>query len=64
MNLNVLSHFRLPVTVAALSLCINLYMAQTGRTTITEWQYDKNGATSITYDDASRNQFTRALPSR
>jgi len=29
---------------------------------ITEWQYGKNGAVSITYDDASRNQFTRALP--
>src|SRR3984957_19019831 len=31
-------------------------------TTITEWQYGKNGALSITYDDASRHQFTRALP--
>ena len=31
-------------------------------TTITEWQYGKNGAVSITYDDASRHQFTRALP--
>jgi peptidoglycan/xylan/chitin deacetylase (PgdA/CDA1 family) len=37
-------------------------MAQTGKTSITEWQYGKNGAVSITYDDASRNQFTRALP--
>ena len=33
-----------------------------GKTTIAEWQYGKNGAVSITYDDASRNQFTRALP--
>ena len=32
------------------------------QTTITEWQYGKNGAISITYDDASRHQFTRALP--
>jgi peptidoglycan/xylan/chitin deacetylase (PgdA/CDA1 family) len=32
------------------------------QTTITEWQYGKHGALSITYDDASRNQFTRALP--
>jgi peptidoglycan/xylan/chitin deacetylase (PgdA/CDA1 family) len=31
-------------------------------TTITEWQNDKNGALSITYDDASRHQFTEALP--
>ncbi|HVW12756.1 MAG TPA: polysaccharide deacetylase family protein [Mucilaginibacter sp.] len=36
--------------------------AQTGTTTVTEWQYGKNGAVSLTYDDASRHQFTRALP--
>jgi peptidoglycan/xylan/chitin deacetylase (PgdA/CDA1 family) len=34
----------------------------TGSTEITEWQYGKNGAVSITYDDASRNQFLKALP--
>src|SRR3978361_381135 len=34
----------------------------TGATTVTEWQYGKNGAVSITYDDASRNQFLKALP--
>lgn len=33
-----------------------------GSTTVTEWQYGKNGAVSITYDDASRNQFLKALP--
>jgi len=33
-----------------------------GATTVTEWQYGKNGAVSITYDDASRNQFLKALP--
>src|SRR5580658_10185446 len=32
------------------------------QTTITEWQYGRSGALSITYDDASRHQFTRALP--
>jgi len=36
MNLNLLGNFRLPVTVAALSLYINLGMAQSGSTTITE----------------------------
>jgi peptidoglycan/xylan/chitin deacetylase (PgdA/CDA1 family) len=36
--------------------------AQPGTTTITKWQYGKNGAVSITYDDASRNQFLKALP--
>ena len=45
-----------------LSLSINLSRAQDAHTTITEWQYGKNGAVSITYDDASRHQFTRALP--
>ena len=39
-----------------------LCKAQVGATTVTEWQYGKNGALSITYDDASRHQFTRALP--
>jgi peptidoglycan/xylan/chitin deacetylase (PgdA/CDA1 family) len=34
----------------------------TGQTVITEWQYGKNGALSITYDDGSRHQFTKALP--
>jgi peptidoglycan/xylan/chitin deacetylase (PgdA/CDA1 family) len=33
-----------------------------GSTEITEWQFGKNGAVSITYDDASLNQFTKALP--
>ena len=33
-----------------------------GQTEITEWQYGKNGALSITYDDGSYNQFTKALP--
>jgi peptidoglycan/xylan/chitin deacetylase (PgdA/CDA1 family) len=33
-----------------------------GQTTITEWQYGKNGAVSLTYDDGSVNQFSHALP--
>jgi peptidoglycan/xylan/chitin deacetylase (PgdA/CDA1 family) len=36
--------------------------AKPGSTIITKWQYGKNGAVSITYDDASRNQFKEALP--
>jgi peptidoglycan/xylan/chitin deacetylase (PgdA/CDA1 family) len=36
--------------------------AATGTTTITKWQYGKNAAVSITYDDANRNQFLKALP--
>lgn len=33
-----------------------------GKTEILEWQYGKNGALSITYDDGSYNQFKEALP--
>jgi len=45
-----------------ISLNALICMGQAGTTTITEWQYGKNGAVSLTYDDASRHQFTRALP--
>lgn len=34
----------------------------TGETEIATWKDDKNGAISITYDDASINQFRKALP--
>jgi peptidoglycan/xylan/chitin deacetylase (PgdA/CDA1 family) len=34
----------------------------TGQTEITKWQYGKNAAVSLTYDDGSINQFTQALP--
>jgi peptidoglycan/xylan/chitin deacetylase (PgdA/CDA1 family) len=47
---------------AALCSAFALSKAQIGTTTVTEWQYGKSGAVSITYDDASRNQFTQALP--
>lgn len=33
-----------------------------GQTEICTWQYGKNGAVSITYDDASVNQFRTAIP--
>src|ERR1700712_687949 len=33
-----------------------------GQTEVTEWQYGKAGAVSITYDDGSYHQFTKALP--
>ncbi|HTJ14358.1 MAG TPA: polysaccharide deacetylase family protein [Dinghuibacter sp.] len=46
-------------TTLALSLSAGYCLAQT---TITKWPDDKNGAVSITYDDASRRQFTGALP--
>jgi peptidoglycan/xylan/chitin deacetylase (PgdA/CDA1 family) len=36
--------------------------AQVSTTTVSEWQDGKSSAVSLTYDDASRHQFTRALP--
>ncbi|HEY8782310.1 MAG TPA: polysaccharide deacetylase family protein [Mucilaginibacter sp.] len=49
----------------AISFCLILAKGQTasvGQTEITKWQYGKNGAVSITYDDGSINQFRYALP--
>lgn len=49
------------------ALILNIVIAQCqpapiGQTLVTEWQYAKNGAVSITYDDGSYHQFTKALP--
>lgn len=51
-----------PLLPVIISLCALAAKAQQGTTTVTEWQYGKRGAVSITYDDASRNQFLKALP--
>src|SRR5215469_12853143 len=48
--------------IVLFSASLGTTFAQKGATTITEWQNGKSGAVSITYDDASRHQFTRALP--
>lgn len=51
--------------IIAISLQATLSKAQentAGTTTITKWQNGKKAAVSITYDDASRNQFLKALP--
>jgi peptidoglycan/xylan/chitin deacetylase (PgdA/CDA1 family) len=37
-------------------------VSQAGKTEITKWQYGKNGAVSLTYDDGSINQFRVAVP--
>jgi peptidoglycan/xylan/chitin deacetylase (PgdA/CDA1 family) len=37
-------------------------ISQVGKTEITKWQYGKNGAVSLTYDDGSANQFRVAVP--
>jgi peptidoglycan/xylan/chitin deacetylase (PgdA/CDA1 family) len=73
MNRSFQNHPKLLTSIITLSLSIGLCKAQTGgptitaststaSTSITDWQFGKNGAVSITYDDASRHQFTRALP--
>src|ERR1700743_1987203 len=48
--------------IIAISCKAALCLGQSGTTEITKWQYGKKGAVSITYDDASRNQFLKALP--
>src|SRR5438045_8696078 len=37
-------------------------VSQVGKTEITKWQYGKNGAVSLTYDDGSVNQCRVAVP--
>ena len=37
-------------------------IGQVAKTEITKWQYGKNGAVSLTYDDGSINQFRVAVP--
>jgi len=49
--------------VAGLMLCsVRSLLGQVGKTEITKWQYGKNGAVSLTYDDGSINQFRVAVP--
>jgi peptidoglycan/xylan/chitin deacetylase (PgdA/CDA1 family) len=62
MNLHLRSLPRLLTILFTFNFSTGLCRAQVGATTVTEWQYGKNGAISITYDDASRHQFTGALP--
>ncbi len=56
--------FKISTIFGATVLCIIHVHSQTspGHTEITKWQYGKVGAISITYDDATINQFRKALP--
>ncbi len=51
-------------SVVAIAVIASSYVAsaQVGKTEITKWQYGKNGAVSLTYDDGSINQFRVAVP--
>jgi peptidoglycan/xylan/chitin deacetylase (PgdA/CDA1 family) len=53
------------VVVAVTGMMISssrFVVSQVGKTEITKWQYGKNGAVSLTYDDGSVNQFRVAVP--
>jgi peptidoglycan/xylan/chitin deacetylase (PgdA/CDA1 family) len=51
------------LAIAGLVLCsARPSPAQVGKTEITKWQFGKNGAVSLTYDDGSINQFRVAVP--
>jgi peptidoglycan/xylan/chitin deacetylase (PgdA/CDA1 family) len=55
---------RMVMLIAVLGMAVNLLQAQitVGNTEITKWQYGRNGAISVTYDDGSINQFRKAVP--
>ncbi|MGN6397356.1 MAG: polysaccharide deacetylase family protein [Mucilaginibacter sp.] len=54
---------RLVVTAIILQPIVSqAQQTTTGATEITKWQYGRNGAVSLTYDDGSINQFKYALP--
>jgi len=52
----------LTIAISFSTLFVMAQKATIGQTEVTEWQYGKNGAVSITYDDGSYNQFKNALP--
>jgi peptidoglycan/xylan/chitin deacetylase (PgdA/CDA1 family) len=51
------------VAVIAVTISLSGFaLGQVGKTEVTKWQYGKNGAVSLTYDDGSINQFRVAVP--
>src|SRR6059058_5845722 len=48
--------------IGLMIVCPRFAVGQFGKTEITKWQYGKNGAVSLTYDDGSINQFRVAVP--
>jgi peptidoglycan/xylan/chitin deacetylase (PgdA/CDA1 family) len=55
-----MKNFLLSVTICL--FIIGQLNAQPGKTEVAKWQYDRNGAVSITWDDGSINQFKIAIP--
>jgi peptidoglycan/xylan/chitin deacetylase (PgdA/CDA1 family) len=50
------------LVTGALMAASCIAIGQVGKTEIAKWQYGKNGAVSLTYDDGSMNQFHVAVP--
>lgn len=48
--------------LSVLGIGVDSAQAPDRQTEITKWQYGKNAAVSLTYDDGSTNQFAKALP--
>ena len=62
--MNIFSTTKKTITSSILCMLVvsSVYSQSIGHTEITKWQYGKNGAVSITYDDGTINQFRVALP--
>jgi peptidoglycan/xylan/chitin deacetylase (PgdA/CDA1 family) len=57
--------FKIPTVSICIILfsCVDIHsQTSIGTTEITKWQYGKTAAISLTYDDATINQFRKALP--
>jgi len=53
---------QIPVILGLVLFLSQATFGQTGKTEITKWQYGKDAAISLTYDDGSLNQFRVAVP--
>src|ERR1700759_4792377 len=62
MNAAVKTFISLATILSQAATIVNAQQTAIGKTEITKWQYGKNGAVSLTYDDGSINQFKYALP--
>jgi len=62
--MKIANKFAVKSFIVLASVCLQTVIAncQPGKTEITKWQFGKNGAVSLTYDDGSINQFRYALP--
>ena len=61
---NSLKDYRSGISAASLFMALLLVQCHhpAGQTEVTKWQFGRNGAVSVTYDDGSINQFRKAVP--